>query len=530
MLAPAPRLLLASLLALPACDDLLGSNKAPTKPSDDGSKAESTDVPSEEDGGDDLLPQPLVRAEHRLRFPGKAGENMGFSLTRLSELYALAGAVEIPEWSQPGEGATRLVRDDDLRTAWVCDPDEEQACAIGLHLPEPSEVAVIRIYAASAKGSTRPSRVRLHTPVGWAEARLADDDRPWNVTLGEATKVRSVTLEILETHGEGPVHLAELEVYGRSGAARPPLKLDPTRAVVTFESSPWRSKLRTQYATPSFIEQVDVDGRLHRLFPGTALIGRPGDRTVLIEHASWATCDDAQGTYDLLDLQTRVFVPLGDFGGFGGTAFAHDEGLGIALGDLDVDDGNVHALVIDSGRYERRTAGRLELRTPRQMLNTWGIDPTPLPRTDARTLGDLPAGCTPARSEDLAALEPHLPRRTKILAEYWYGCSLGAGARALVTTGGDCGREWHIGALDGDGKLLGLRSGKQSATHLRLRRLDGESLLVELWGNKDEPELILADVDGPRELSTEAALSLRPPGPCRKRCSMEMSDLRPKRD
>lgn len=521
----ASRLLPSALLLLPACDSLLGKEDPP--PKKEPAPEVKTDVPLES-GSDPLPPQPLVRAERKLRFPGKAGETMSFSLKRLSELYALTGAVEVPEWSHPGEGPPRLTRDDDFRSAWVCDPDEETSCAIGLHFPEISEVEIIRLYAATPGGKTasaRPSLVRVHTADGWAEARLSDDDRPWHFILGEPIGSRNVVLEIVDTHGEGPVHLAELEVYGPSGPARAELRLDPTRAVTTFESTPWRKKLRTHYAKTAYIEQVDVDGRLQRLFPGTALIGRPGDRMMLVEHTDWTTCDDQQGTYELVDRATRVLVPLGDFGEFGAQTFAHRDGLGMGLGDLDLDEGKVHAAVLDDGRYERRTSGRLVKRTPKEQLQEWGIDPTPLSRTDARTLDDPPAGCGAARMEDLAALEPHLPKRTKIVAEHWYSCTLGAGSRMLLTTSGPCGKEWRVAALDGDGELLGLASGKEGGTYLRLRRLDGEALLVEQWGTKDEPRLLLVDVDGPRELASGAALSLRPPTGCRSRCGLEMGDI-----
>ena len=125
--------------------------------------------------------------------------------------------------------------------------------------------------------------------------------------------------------------------------------------------------------------------------------------------------------------------------------------------------------------------------------------------------------------EDLAALEPQLPKRTRIVAEQWIGCSLGGGSRLLMTTGGDCGREWHVGVIDGEGEKLGLVSGKEAGTHLRLRRLDGEAMLVELWGSKDDPRLLLADVDGVRELG-RAGLSLRAPASCRKDCGAELGE------
>src|SRR5690606_6353801 len=119
-----------------------------------------------------------------------------------------------------------------------------------------------------------------------------------------------------EAHGDAPVHLAEVEVYGRSGTPREALVFDLTRSVIAFDPPVWRKKLRTNTAGRAYIETVDVDGRLQRLLPGSALVGRTGDRMLLVERASWSTCGDHQGTYDLLDTHTRVLVPLGDMGGF----------------------------------------------------------------------------------------------------------------------------------------------------------------------------------------------------------------------
>jgi hypothetical protein len=475
-------------------------------------------------------PEPLARSDHKLRFPGKSGEHMGFDLDKLSKLRALAGAVEIPEWSSPGEGTERHVRDDDLRTAWSCRVRPEQPCAIGIHFPEPAEVEAVRLYAIPSGNKAphaRPKRVRVHTTEGWAEARMADEDREWHVLLGEPVRTRNLSLEVLETWGDGPLQLAELEVYGRSGVARDPLALDPAHAVITFETPVWRQKLRTNTAGPAFVETVDVDGRLRRLLPGSALVGRMGDRMLLVERASWSTCNDHQGAYDLLDTHTRVVVPLGDMGGFAGDVFRHAGGLGFAIGRADAYEAHAQGVVLDEGTYERRSTDRLEQRKPDELFAAWGMESTPLPHDDARPLDDPPTGCGPAQAPALAALRAHLPKRTKLVAAQWYACSMDEGSRLLLTTGGACGKQWHVAMLDAEGELVGERAGKQSGMHARLRRIDGGSFLVELWGSNDQPRLLLAQGDGLVDVGEATAFSLRPPAGCRKQCATGFEDLGP---
>lgn len=528
----APRRLLVPLAALALCgcgklQALLGldeqadadTTKAPAKTGEDGATATP---------GSDSAPERLVRSERKMRFPGKGGEHMGFDLAKLSKLYALAGAVEVPEWSSPGEGTERHARDDDLRTAWRCRVEPEAPCALGIHFPEPAELEAVRIYViprVDGSPHARPKRVRLHTSQGWAEARMPDEDGMWHVLLGEPVLTHNASLEILEVHGEGPLHLAELEAYGRSGVPRDPLAIDMTHAVVSFDPPVWRQKLRTSTAGPAYIETVDVDGKLRRLLPGTALVGRTGDRMMLVERALWSTCGDHQGAYDLLDTHTRVLVPLGDMGGFPGDVFRHAGGLGFAIGRADGYEAQVQGVVLDEGVYERRITDRLEEREPAKLLTDWGMEVTPLPHDMAGSLDAPPKGCGKADEAALAALRPHLPKRTKLVPAQWHACDLGGGSRLLLTTGGACGKQWQVAVIDDEGVLTGERAGKHAGTHARLRRLDAGSVLVELWASDDRPRLLLAESDGVVEVDGTAGLSLRPPAGCRKRCDVGFEAL-----
>lgn len=531
-------LLVWSALLLPGCGELealLGLDEdedpSPTAPAPVG------DVPAAEPDPLSAPPEPLVRSDRKLRFPGKSGEHMGFDLDRLAKLHALAGAVELPEWSSPGEGNERDTRDDDLRTAWRCrlpDGGAEEGgptCALGIHFPVPAEVEAVRIYAIPpgerGPARARPKRVRVHTAEGWAEARLADEDGLWHVLLGEPVLTRNVSVEIVEAHGDAPVHLAEVEVYGRSGTPREALVFDLARSVIAFDPPVWRKKLRTNTAGRAYIETVDVDGRLQRLLPGSALVGRTGDRMLLVERASWSTCGDHQGTYDLLDTHTRVLVPLGDMGGFAGDVFRHTKGLGFAVGVVEGYEAKLQAVVLDEGDYERRVTGRLDEREPKELLTDWGMESTRLRHDDAHPPSEPPEGCAPATRQALDSLKPHLPKRTTLDAKQWLACSLGHGAQLLVSTSGPCGKQWHVVVLDGDGDLGGQRSGKESGTHARLRRIDDASVLVELWGSDDQPRLLLAEGGSLAEVGTVSALSLRPPAPCRKRCDVGFEDLGP---
>ncbi len=495
-------LLLVALLA-PGCGkikDLLGlsDEDPPVSPA-----PEAAPMPVADLGDGAMPPEPLVQATRKLRFPGKSSAHMGFNLAALSRLHALAGAVEIPEWSSPGEGSPRLTRDDDLRTAWTCEWAEDQPCTLGIHFPQPAEVVVIRLYARSStdsKDHARPRTLRLHTAEGWADARLPDEGGFWHVTLGEPVSTRNLSIEVTEVYkgkGDAVLHFAELEVFGQSGAPRAPLELALDHRIIGFESPVWRSKSRTHHAGQAFVELVDVDGRLRRLLPGSALLGQARDRLMLIERADWTSCDHHQGAYDLLDTQTRVLAPLGDMGGFGADVYRHQEGLGFAVGLVSEYEAKLHGVVLDGETYEHRRLNRLERRAPRELLEAWQIDPTAVSRDDARALEDPPAGCGQARLEDLDALRPQLPKRTKVVAKQWHQCSLSGEIKLLMTTGA--------------------QAGKESATHLRMRRLDGESMLVELWGDRESPRLMLANEDGLTALPM-TALSLRPPRSCRKRC------------
>ena len=517
----APRLLVALALSLPGCDKEEEKPETKAKPEAAG---DSEGTPEKSP----LLPEPLTRAKHKLRFYGTANEHMSFALPKLSKLHALAGAIEIPEWSLPGEGAPRLTRDDNLRTSWTCTPTKEDSCAIGIHFPEPADVAGLRLYSAAPEGGgphARPSVVRMHTHEGWTEVRVPDDDRPWHVLLGEPIPSRNFTLEIIEMHGDGPMHLAEFEVYGKTGTPRPPLNLDLSKRVITFDSSPWKSKARIHNARASFVEQVDVDGRLQRMLPGTAVYGKQGDRMLLIENTSWASCGEHRGTYQLYDRETRVSVPLGDFGAFGTSAFRHKEGLGMALGILGLDDGTMQAVLLDGDDFERRAYNRLEQRPPRELLEAWGFETEALSRASTTTLADT-KGCSAAKESQLELLKPHLPRRAKVVADQWHQCDLGGGTFMLMSTGGECGRDWRLAALDSEGELLGMDSGKENGMHARLRRVDAETMLVELWGSKDGPRMYKVDIDGPRKVGKATAFSLRPPASCRKKCETSFDDLR----
>lgn len=524
------------MLLTPGCgkvQSLLGLDEDEQAQPD--AKARPGKAPPETDvapdaGGGSAPPEPLVRSDQKLRFPGKSSEHMGFDLDKLSKLRALTGAVEIPEWSSPGEGTERHVRDDDLRTAWSCRVRPEQPCAIGIHFPEPAEVEVVRLYVTprgDEQNRSRLKRVRVHTSVGWAEARMAEEDGAWHVLFGEPVRTRNLSVEVLETWGDGPLELAELEVYGRSGVARDPLLVDPGQVVITFDGPVWRQKLRTNTAGPAFVETMDVDGRLRRILPGSALVGRLRDRMLLVERASWSTCNDHQGAYDLLDTQTRVVVPLGDMGGFPGKVFRQTSGLGFAIGSIDGYETHVQGVVLDEDSYERRVTDRLDLRKPEELLAAWGMEPKPLPHDDAHPLDDPPNGCAPAKAPLLASLAKHLPRRTKLVASQWLACSMNAGNHLLVTTGGACGKQWQVVVLDGEGELVAQRSGKQAGMYARLRRIDGDAVMVELWPGDDRPRVLLAESDDIVDVGNTAALSLRPPAGCRKQCDVEFEDLGP---
>jgi hypothetical protein len=312
------------------------------------------------------------------------------------DLFSLEAEPFEPSWAvQAGDAS--LVRDGDLLTAWTCTPGE-RACALGLEFASTARVRIIRIFpgAGSRLGDfedhSRVSRIRVHTDAGSFEIGL---EKGWNhrhVVIPDGLDTRGLVVEIVAAHPgrvDATLYLPELEVFGTHGPRRPPLEIDPRRAIVSFEdvrwTTTWEKNAITGETNPhilasrSWIDLVNGEGSRRRLLHGTAIWGRPQGRFLLVEQVARASCSEsypfaATGTFVLVDRQTRLFHDVGRLGGVMGTVW-HDPTAGFATQTRDMagkltsgavlltDEG--WEIVSDTGQSFGDPDG----------LRTWGFDP-----------------------------------------------------------------------------------------------------------------------------------------------------------
>ncbi len=483
----------------------------------------------------------LVRAEKILPLPGLGATTMGFRVDQLASVFALAGALEVPEWSAPSEGSTRFLRDDDLDTAWTCVPDEETRCAIGMHFPSVAVVHSVRLFGAALEFDTYPriKRVRVHTEQGFTDALLTDHNAPVFVEFAQPVTTRTLVVEVLEVFpGEGNVpkiHISELEAFGVSGVAREPLDIDPRTTIAVPAGTVWRSSGRASFdRNEMFLYRVDPDGTMHRFIGGTALRGHRGDRLMLIERlGGQSDCDAPRGTFFLLDTKTRVTAPLGDLDGVGGVTFRASDGQGIAIGYAGKLDTKLNGIFFDDDEYRRRqTPFRADLRTE-DYFEEWGLDPGVV-RREPPPLNETIEGCTVGTDALLAQLEAAkeaAPKRTKRKrrrrddepprASSWQVCALAGGARAFLTDNGPCGASWEVTVLDGDDAVVASEEGSSERSFLRVAHLGtpGDApLLVQIGDGTDTTSIVRIAPDGIEEVSPTGSFAIQPPSVCRENC------------
>lgn len=467
-------------------------------------------------------PVPLLRARRRGEFLVRGTTHLGFNLDTIDGLVGLAGALEVPEWSVEGSGSVGLMRDDDLETAWSCVPEQYRPCAIGFHLQEPAGVHAIRLYAAAPgkayEQHARPSKVRVHTDDGWFDAHLDDGSQYVYVVFGKDTKTRNISIEFLTYHGKtkGGLEIADIEFYGRDGAARDPLVLDPEQMVVDLDRAKWSKSHHGQTLGPTFLETL-VDGKTKRVLPGTAIYGRATDEVLLIESLTSTDCRTHKGLFYLLNRKTRVMVPIGDLGSMGGQIFRFEKGNGFAGGYVDDLDARVTGVVLEEGTYQQRRTQRLAKVTGPAFLATVGIERTPLVRGGVGSNGKV-EGCVRGSDDTLAQLRASTGGKPETVPGEWMVCDLGEGTRAFLTDHGPCGKAWEMVVLDGKQKVIARRQAKRKGARLRVRRRGPDKLWVEVGGADDLLALTavsrsgLVDVPG-------VALAIGVPASCRETCN-----------
>jgi hypothetical protein len=509
-----------------------------------GQEAEATDddveiegmgmVPTAIDVGTARPPGPLERARLKLTYVTKDARHMGFNLRTLAETYALAGAVEVPEWSDPGEGDLLDTRDDDLDTGWRCTPSRETTCAFGIHFPEPATVTMVRLWAMGPtsdgpKSHPRLEEIRIHTDEGYSDVLYADEEDFAFAIFGRPITTRQLTIEVVAVH-EGKksaaLSLGDIEVFGEAGAAREPLVLDPSIAVVRPGGDAWRKTGMTHVLERSFVDLVRPDGTLRRFAPGSALLGRPGDRIVLLEQLLQTVCKVQQGRYFAIDTQTRVWLPLGDLGGIPGDVYAHDKGQGFAVGYADLDLARLQGVFLQAETYVRTKTNRMERQPYTETFATWGVSDGALPRGGFVTSAPL-APCRAATAEDLAPMAKSRGGKAPA-ADRWLACDLGREHAALLTSGGECGSGWEILVLGPKGRAVAQRkgTGKSGGSRLRVRSSEELGLFVEVGDGTEITRTFVVRSDDIVDLPEGTALAQRPPAACRKRCDDEFPNPR----
>ncbi len=490
-----------------------------------GELGETPDVPP--DVGEAVaVPEsvrPLVRAERKYPFVAKGGSNMGFRIASHAEQYALDGAMEVPEWSAPSKGDPRLVRDDDLDTAWRCTPTEYDRCALGIHFPKKASFRAIRIFSApNGKDASPIKRLRIHTDAGFADALLPDSGSHTYAVFGTDLDTYNLIIEVLETADgdRAPIEIAEFELFGTEGTPRPGLDLDPRRSYVQLSKPPWRKKGRESYEfSKGFIHVTDDEGKPHRFIRGSGLRGAAGDRLLLIERVDGQIgCGAPQGTFFLLDQKTRMISPLGELAGIGGDTFRTKDGNGIVTGY----DGKLatvlHGVFFEEGIYKQKHTPLRRDKAAADYFESWDLQREPLPRNPPG-LRSPPSNCTVA-SDDLL-VELAAAKGDKSVEDrpgQWLVCDLGTTHRAFVTDRGPCGRSTEIYVLDADAKLVLSKVFKSADSHVGLFRLDPQTLLAEVGGANDKSTLVRVNTESIDVVAEHAAVAAPPPSGCRKTC------------
>jgi hypothetical protein len=459
-----------------------------------------------------------------MEYPAKDAWHIGFNLRSLAETYALAGAVEVPEWSNEGTGDPLSTRDDDVSTAWRCTPNADTTCAFGINFPEPASVSAVRLWALSADAPldhARVERVRVHTDVGWAEVRFGDDVAAAYVIFGRPVETRQLTVEFMSVHPGHKSHevwLGELEVYGEAGAARPPLSLDATTVIVSHPTNPWTKHGHERRLQTTFLEQLRPDGTRVRIGFGSAIYGAASDRLILVEDMLQTVCSVQKGRYFAIDRQTRMWIPLGDLGGLAADMYRRRAGTGWAAGFADEETPRLEGMLLQAGEYSRHKTQRMASTTGPEYLEQWEMEPHPTPRGGASLRSPI-GPCRPADADTIAPLARDYAGKLG-KPETWSICELGGGTRAFITDGGGCAKRWEIRVVADAGRVVASRAGKATGdgASVAVRASDSLGLLVDVGTGGDRSKAFVVRSDDIVDLPDGTALAIRPPASCRKRC------------
>jgi hypothetical protein len=536
--------LLASTLATPACKSKSAEDEG--EATTNATDAAAGDSKGQADSAGDRVepPQPGVevddpralalpipQAKTPLAVKAKGSKSLPSSLKKIQHLYALAATAKQPEWGASGTGEPKLSRDDDLDTAWVCNHGQATTCVLGLALPEPAKVEIVRVYGAGGprfrdyNGHPRMKKVRVHTDAGYVDVDLPDGANHAYVLFDTPVETQTLALELLDVHKgktDSAAHFAEVEIYGTEGAPRTPIVLDPAQAWVSWETTAWdEGKTGKHTIRQTFVEFLRPESEVgkppltRRFMRATGVYGKAGDDYLLFERLFSTDCTEIEGSYLLFDRRNRMFYPLVDLGGAGAPVYRHKDGRGFASGWIDGDRFTVKGIVEEAGELKWKRPPKELPEDPLAQLAEWGFETTPISRGGALT--DSTPGCGKPTAADLDAMAKaaKLPMGGEFDPAQWLECGAGNDTLYVNAVCDAPAQAYLVGVANA---LTGKYASKDPDSRgFRVRRIDdqGTSMLLELSGEKGDSGVVyFVDAGVWHQLDKAGGLFVRPPSTC----------------
>jgi hypothetical protein len=512
--------LIASACLLGGCNTPGTGKLPPAAIGQDGAGAAASAAAAEQDTSAE--PVELVRNESPLEGRAFGAKRHGLSFDELAQLHGLEAVAGAPEWGAESSDPA-LARDDDLLTAWTCDPRGEGPCAYGLSFGAPVQLRALRLYAAAGpdyptySSHPRLQKVRIHTDAGSSTATIPDGAGHRYLVLDRPVRTSSVTIEVLSTQGgsSGPVHVAEIEAIGSGGEPRAPLELDPKRAYVNYVNSDWKKNESGHYIVRQAFLEFDRPGSTPlRFMRATAIFGLRGDRFLLLERVYKTNCATHGGSYVLLDTQNRTYFALGPMGGVPGEVFRHEDGYGFAIGHQDLRD--LRSAVFTGKSVERKVFPKNARDQPSEYLDAWNMEASAMPRGGHRVEAP-PKNCSAASEEERGLVADAIGAGPD---EAVLHCNIEHGGVVLARGG--------VAVVDDGGKLVASQEfedpGRYEPRAQTVGLGDDEvevEMFVETRSKSGAVQVLRVHDGGIDTLADDTALALRPPHTCGRAGSFE---------
>jgi hypothetical protein len=336
----------------------------------------------------------------------------------LDRLRALEASVAIPSWAQAITRPPSSARDDELRTSWSCMPGEDRPCAWLASFATTSKLKAIRVVpGAYGHASAKLEQVRVHTDAGVFEVAGFTADKPAYLVFGAAIETRSVVLELIapKASERRPIRLAEVELLGVDGPARPSLDLDPEAAYVSWPGDAALERDSNEGGWARLASDVCLHlpsaGREPCFSRATAAYGVRGDRALLLESIHKTDCTKTVGVWLLVDQHTRRVIKLDGVPGPTAAVYRHRLGLGFAFHAGE--DGKFTAIRIasETGAIVRESLPTMHA------LEAAGFENRYTPRGGAGNQQHVGRQCRRPEAEFVTGLRNALAAESELLAE-----------------------------------------------------------------------------------------------------------------